>query len=331
MNWQFSLHEPATSQPAKTQPSMSQRFLVVDTCTVINFAAINRIPLFNQAMRDRGRCTQAVAEEIRRLSHRIPYQSARTALDSGCLGEPVELDTDRDRDAVEDIRAALGGVSSNPLKHLGEAESIHAIESRSDLREAIFLTDDRDATYLAGRRGIDVKDTAWLLSDSYAMGDIPCPEPWDLLIAMWEAERGVVLPAGHEAICPLPARNVLPRRTGHVRRNLPFIPIPGADGPRRLEHHHRRPRRRRLMLHPPRHHENVAVMQRHRPLAPVFPQRDMHDPFEHQEELVRVRMHMPQMLTPEVRDLDVVVVDPPGDPRVVRVGEGGQGRVQADW
>jgi predicted nucleic acid-binding protein len=183
---------------------MSQRFLVVDTCTVVNFAAINRMSLFEKATRGRGRCTQAVAEEIRRLSNRIRYQSARIALDSGCLGVPVELDNDDDREAVENIRAALGGLSSEPLRHLGEAESIHAIESRPDFEEAIFLTDDRDATYLAGKRGITVKDTAWLLSDSCAMGDMRCPEPWDVLVAMWEAEQGVVLPPSHEAVCPLP-------------------------------------------------------------------------------------------------------------------------------
>jgi hypothetical protein len=34
----------------------------------------------------------------------------------------------------------------------GEAESIRAIETRPELKGAIFLTDDGDATYLATRR-----------------------------------------------------------------------------------------------------------------------------------------------------------------------------------
>ena len=61
------------------------------------------------------------------------------------------MDSDADRTEVENIRAALGGVSTDPLKHLGEAESIRAIESCADLREAFFLTDDGDAAYLADR------------------------------------------------------------------------------------------------------------------------------------------------------------------------------------
>ena len=175
---------------------------MIDACSIINFAAINRMPLFETAMRGRGRWTQAVEGEVRRSSRGRQYQALRALLDDDYLGEAIELDSDEDRAAIQDIRAALGGVAAEPLKHLGEAETIRAIESRPDLGSAIFLTDDRDATYLARNRGIMVKDTVWLMADACSMGDMRCPEPYDVLQEMWEAERGIVLPSGHEAVCP---------------------------------------------------------------------------------------------------------------------------------
>jgi hypothetical protein len=176
--------------------------MMVDACSIINFAAINRMELFKTAMRGRGRWTQAVEGEVRRSSFGRPYQPLKKLLDGAWLGEAIELDSDEDRAAIQNIRAALGGIAAEPLKHLGEAETIRAIQSRADLRNAIFLTDDRDASYLAGNRGIMVKDTVWLMADTCSMGDMQCPEPFEVLQAMWEAERGIVLPSGHEAVCP---------------------------------------------------------------------------------------------------------------------------------
>jgi predicted nucleic acid-binding protein len=181
---------------------VSQQVVVVDACSIMNFAAVGRMSLFELAMRSRGRWTQAVAGEIRRSSGSLAFKALTALLNGGWLGEPIELDTDEDRTEVEDIRAALGGYPGNPLKHRGEAESIRAILSRAELRGAIFLTDDGDATYLASHRGITVKDTKWLVADAYSMGDMRCPEPYDVLTQMYEANRGVSLPDGHEGVCP---------------------------------------------------------------------------------------------------------------------------------
>ena len=40
------------------------------------------------------------------------------------------------------------------------------------------------------------------MTDAYYMGDMRCPEPYDVLKMMWEAERGVDLPDSHIAVCP---------------------------------------------------------------------------------------------------------------------------------
>jgi hypothetical protein len=59
-------------------------------------------------------------------------------------------------------------------------------------------------------------------------------------------------------------------------------------------------------------------------LAAVLPQRDADLAVEDQEELVGVLVHVPDVLAPDMRDPDVVVVDPADDPRAVHVAEAGQ-------
>ena len=95
--------------------------MVVDACSIMNFAAVNRMPLFETAMRGRGRWTQAVEGEIRRHANTLEFRHLSALLRGGWLGEAIELDSDADRVAVEDIRMALGGIPSEPLRHLGEA------------------------------------------------------------------------------------------------------------------------------------------------------------------------------------------------------------------
>src|SRR5882724_5261252 len=71
-------------------------------------------------------------------------------------------------------------------------------------------------------------------------------------------------------------------------------------------------------------------MQAHGPLAAAVPQRDVEPAVEHQEELIGVVVNMPEVLAADMRNPDVVVVDPADDPRAVDVAEGGQCLAQAD-
>jgi predicted nucleic acid-binding protein len=176
--------------------------LVTDACSIMNFAAVDRMALLETLLRDRARYTQAVEGELRKYSNTAEFRLLKRLLDEGWLGEAIELDGRNDPREVEKIRAALGGVAAIPLQHMGEAESIRAILTRKELSEAIFLTDDGDAAYLADHRGITVKDTRWLLADAYAMGDVACPEPYDILKEMWAAGRNVSVPDSHKDICP---------------------------------------------------------------------------------------------------------------------------------
>ena len=120
------------------------------------------------------------------------------------MGAPVRLDQEDDLREVDLIRRGLGGRSSQPLQHLGEAEAIRALE-RQEGRRCIFITDDVPAGELARHRpsGIHVLDSAAVLADAYAMGEIGCPDAYNMLKAMSEyppAPRAVRLPP-HAEVC----------------------------------------------------------------------------------------------------------------------------------
>lgn len=181
---------------------MSQQVLVADTCSIMNFAAIKRMPLLKAAIRGRARWTQAVHGEVRKYSLTRNFVALKPALEESWFGEPIELDSQADYEAIDRIRAQLGGVRAEPLRHLGEAESIRAIESRSELEGAIFLTDDTEAARVAENHRITVKDTVWLMADACSMGDITCPEPYDVLVQMYDEGRNITLPNSHTAVCP---------------------------------------------------------------------------------------------------------------------------------
>lgn len=174
--------------------------LVADTCTLINFAAVQELDLLEATLRGRSHWTQAVEQETHRFVHTMPV--LRPLIEGKWLGEALELDSTSDHEEVERLRAALGGTSTRPLEHLGEAESIRAILSRSQLKGAVLLTDDRDAAELAQFRGLMTWDTPRLLADAFHMGEVRHPAAYNILVRMRAAERGVRVPANCRDVCP---------------------------------------------------------------------------------------------------------------------------------
>lgn len=131
------------------------------------------------------------------------YPSLWPMVEDRWLGESVELDTDTDTDLreVDRIRTAVGGVAASPLQHLGEAESIRAMQARAELAGSILLTDDASAGDFARRRGLLVWDTCQLLADAHSMADVGCPEAYEILRRMRQADRAVRVPADHRGVC----------------------------------------------------------------------------------------------------------------------------------
>jgi hypothetical protein len=121
-------------------------------------------------------------------------------LEETWLGPPLRLDQPGD-DEVDLIRRGLGGLAARPLEHLGEAESIRALE-RSNATDLLLLTDDGPAGDFASRRssGIRVLDSAKVLAEAYALNEIGCPQAYDMLLAMRDEGRAVRVPP-HRKVC----------------------------------------------------------------------------------------------------------------------------------
>ena len=174
---------------------------VVDNCTLINFAVVDRLDLISSVLVDAA-WLAAVAFETRRSARYVP-----TLDHAACrqwLGEPIETDLPEDNARVETIRLALGGARREPLRNLGEAQSIHAILTRVELADAVFVTDDASAADMARRNGIAVWTTVEIMRTCYDFGKIGCPDAFLLLREMSDGHdrRGVRVPRDHTAVCP---------------------------------------------------------------------------------------------------------------------------------
>ncbi len=174
--------------------------VLVDTCTIVNFAAVGRLDLLEVALDGYGRWTETAAFETGRAAEHWPLLCSVSIAD--WLGAPVSPNRAGDAEAIFQLRRQLGGRRRSPREHLGEAEAIHLILCYSEFAGAVLLTDDRSAGDLAAKRGIQVWMSMTLLSHAYAKGHIGCPAAHELLRDMAAAGRGPHVPADHEAVCP---------------------------------------------------------------------------------------------------------------------------------
>jgi hypothetical protein len=174
--------------------------ILVDTCTLINFAVVGRLGVLEAVLDGAGRWTQAAAFETRRSARHVP--ALPVGPEPAWLGAPVELDRPGDARAVERLRRRLGGTSRRPLAHLAETEAIHLILTHPEFAGAVLLTDDGPAADFALRQRITVWRCADVLSVAHHDGHLGCPEAYELLCDMRQAGRGVAVPADHHQVCP---------------------------------------------------------------------------------------------------------------------------------
>lgn len=157
--------------------------------------------LIRAALGSNARWVSAVAFEARRSAPHVSALDYTTC--RNWLGDTIDVDEPSDIDAVETLRLALGGTRRKPLQHLGEAQSLHVIQTRPDLDGAIFVSDDSSAVDLARRNGIPVWTTRHILRTCYDTGHIGCPDAYDLLRDLREIhDRGVRVPPDHTTVCP---------------------------------------------------------------------------------------------------------------------------------
>ncbi|WP_329276988.1 hypothetical protein [Streptomyces sp. NBC_01451] len=168
-------------------------FWFPDNTVLCNFACVDRIPLLEQILNGRGRWTTAVAYEAKR-SAQIKYRSLQPLVGGGFLGEPIEVKDD-EADAVETVRASFGGTSAMPMEHLGEAETLHVIQTRREFKgNSTWISDDRITLSFARKKNINVMDTTDLMGQGCVAGDVMPAEAKRLLEAMRAQERTVRVP-----------------------------------------------------------------------------------------------------------------------------------------
>lgn len=176
------------------------RLVVVDACTWQNFAVVDGLWVLKARYAGVAVWTEAIRNELQRGLPAEPKLQEVLDLENDWLGAPGRLEGES-LGQVDLIRRGIGGVASAPLQHLGEAEAIHFLEQAAG-RRRIFITDDGPAADFARRRpsGIQVLDAASVLADAFAMGEIGCPDAYDMLQAMWNYPREVRVPP-HREVC----------------------------------------------------------------------------------------------------------------------------------
>ena len=168
-------------------------FLFPDNTVLCNFAAVDRLDLLRAVLNGRGRWTAAVAYEAERSARSLP--SLATVEPEGWLGEPIEIAEQRDQQRVNQVRRAVfGGTESQPLKHLGEAETCYIIKEWSTLAGSWWLSDDHEALRYATFQGITTCETIDVVSMAVVNGEIAEQQAFDLMILMSDKGRSLRLP-----------------------------------------------------------------------------------------------------------------------------------------
>lgn len=165
-----------------------------DNTVLCNFGIVTRLDVLRDALRGRGRWTEAVAFESHRSSSAVP--ALKGLAEEGWLGEPIEVNKPADIEQVGRIRRAVfGGTEDEPLKHLGEAQTCFLIQNRADLQGAWWVSDDRDALDYARQQGITTLETLDIVAMAVADGDLTTEHGFELMQSMADHGRSLRLPA----------------------------------------------------------------------------------------------------------------------------------------
>ena len=163
-----------------------------DNTVLCNFAAVSRLDLLKDWLRGRGRWCEAVAFEARRSAAVHPALAG--IVNDGWLGAPVELDHDAAITVDRIRRVVFGGDSTQPLKHLGEAQTCYAIRHLTEFTDAWWVSDDRDAVEYARRQSIQTYRTLEVMQMIVADGDLTAQAALLLMNEMVAAGRSLFVP-----------------------------------------------------------------------------------------------------------------------------------------
>ena len=173
-----------------------QSFFFPDNTVFVNFAWVNKLDLLKAYLGERGRLVEAVAYEIGRSSNHVPHLASLDV--PAWFNEVVEFDEDSASKAIESIRKhRFGGKEDEPLRHLGESQTIYAITQIPDFQSSVFVTDDQAAYTLAKDLGCIVEDTVGVLQRLCANQEITGQDAFEIAVAIQKAS-----PEGRKLIVP---------------------------------------------------------------------------------------------------------------------------------
>lgn len=163
-----------------------------DNTVLCNFAAVDALPLLRLVLDERGRWTDAVAQEADRSSATFP--ALRSVRKDGWLGEPIEVDNRDEVARIDAIRRAVFGGGDKPTQHLGEAQTCYIIKHWPGYGGSHWITDDRDAYEYARFQGITTRRTADLMSEAVECAHLSRSAAYELLHKMADSDRCLWLP-----------------------------------------------------------------------------------------------------------------------------------------
>lgn len=133
-------------------------YLFPDNTVVCNFSIINQLILLRTFLGNNARVTEAVDREIMQSARVVPH--LHTLDRREWFGDPVVIDDPKEADRVEVTRiASFGGKGHEPLRHLGESQTLFVISNWPQYRGARWITDDGPAFKLAVKRNIRAQCT----------------------------------------------------------------------------------------------------------------------------------------------------------------------------
>jgi len=166
-----------------------------DTTVLCNFASIQRLDILTEWLRDRGRWCEAVEAEAQKSANFWPDIGALLGPASP-LGEPISIDDEQLLNRIEGVRRSVfGGSTTEPLKHLGEAQTCILITEVAEYAGSWWVTDDADAYEYAQRRHIITKRTGDIMAALVADGDLNAPDALALMQQMSAKGRHLWVPA----------------------------------------------------------------------------------------------------------------------------------------
>lgn len=168
---------------------MTENLWFPDNSTLCNFGAVGQIRLLERVLRDRGRWSSAVRYEVQQSIGHLP--DLGVLVQENWLGEPLEIPSNQMLQVQRLQIAVFGGTPEAPLKHLGEAETLHLLTTRSEYAMSAWITDDRAAYEFGKSKGVITRSTRDLVELLISNGEFTADGGYGLLCDIEDAGRYV--------------------------------------------------------------------------------------------------------------------------------------------